>query len=221
MWIAGAIALAAALTEGYQQQQVAKKQNNQIMQGLQEQSQDEARARAALSKNLQNFSPAQGQNTVKQQQGDYLKQVQSAMGNGAGPYQADSALPESVALSNQRAQATSAKDNALADLYGTIGGSQIQRQNENFGTAQTGAYLNDLAGQSQRQMNSRELMAQSIHANPWMSMALKAAESYGMGAMAGGGMFGAAAGAGTGTDSMTGLWNGMNVPAGFSGFGQG
>lgn len=208
------IAAVAALGKAYQDRQVSKAQSTELSEAMTQQQQDEAQARAKIEANLQNFAPAKAAATQASQQQDYLTQVQQAMGSG-GPYQADKALGASVALSNQRAQDTAAKDKTLADLFGTIGAAGVQRQNENIATDQTGSYLDQLAGSAQRQMAAKQLMAQSIHANPWTQLVLNFAEAYGLGAA--GGAAGAAAGAGA--DSMTSQYNyndsinGLNVPS--------
>jgi hypothetical protein len=198
-WIGLIIAAAAALGKAYQDRQVSKRQSNELEEGLAQQREDEAKARAKIEANLGNFAPSKAASTKAAEQQSYLQQVQQATGQN-GPYQADKALGASVALSNKRAAGTAAKDNTLAKLFGTIGAAGVQRQNENIGTAQTGSYLNQVTGSAQRQMQAKELAAQSIHANPWTRLILNFAEAYGLGSA--GGVAGAAAGAGA--DSMTG-----------------
>lgn len=208
-WITGlVIAGLATAGKAYQANQVSKAQSNEIMQGIAQQNADEAAARAKIQANLNNFKPAKAQATTAQNQQDYLAQVQKAIGAN-GPYQATQALPQTVALTNQRGADAKQKDDALANLFGTISGTQQQRQNENIGTAQTGSYLGQLSDSANRQWQAKRLLASSIHANPWLSMALNFAQSYGLGAA--GGAAGAAAG--TGADAMTGNWGGLNVPA--------
>lgn len=180
------IAAAAAVAEAYQDKQVAREQNNELMAGLAQQREAEDAARAKIQANLQNFAPQKAADTKSREQADYLTQVQQAMGQN-GPYQADKALGASVALSNQRAKDTAAKDNTLANLFGTIGAAGVQRQNENFATQQTGDYLSQVAGSANRQMQAKQLMAQSIHANPWTRLILNFAEAYGLGAAGGAG----------------------------------
>lgn len=209
-WLGLVIAAVAALGKAYQDRQVAKRQDNQLMAALAQQREDEAKARAKIQGNLGNFAPAKADATKASEQGDYLAQVQKAVGGG-GPYQADKALGATVALSNKRAADTSAKENTLAKLFGTIGAAGVQRQNENIGTAQTGSYLNQLSDSARRQMKAKELMAQSIRANPWTRLILNFAEAYGLGSA--GGAAGAAAGAGSGIYNYNSTINGLNVPS--------
>jgi len=185
-WLGLIIAAVAALGKAYQDKQVSKRQSDQLMAGLAQQQEDEAKARAKIQSNLGNFAPPKAADAQIGEQNDYLQQVQQAMGKD-GPYQADKALGASVALSNQRAADTAAKDNTLAKLFGTIGAAGVQRQNENIGTAQTGSYLGQLSDSARRQMAAKQLAAQSIHANPWTRLVLNFAQAYGLGAAGGAG----------------------------------
>lgn len=179
------IAAVAAVAKAYQDKQVARKQSTELLQGLTQQQEAETKARAKISANLQQFAPQKAADTKNAEQQDYLSQVQQAMGQN-GPYQADQSLGASVALSNKRGADTAAKDDTLAKLFGTIGAAGTQRQNENIGTAQVGDYLNQVAGSANRQMQAKQLQAQSIRANPWTRLILNFAEAYGMGKAGGG-----------------------------------
>lgn len=197
MWWGLVLAALAAAGKAYQQRQVTKRQDNQMVAGLRQQEEAEQKARAKIQADLQNYSPDKARQTQSAEQGDYLAQVQKAMGGG-GPYKADSSLAQSVQLQNQRAQESKGASEGLAKLFGTIGAAGTQRQREAIGTTQTGSALNQIGASANRQFQAKKGLAASIHANPWLAAALNFAEMYGLSsagaAGAAGGTYATAAG---------------------------
>ena len=185
MWAAAVLMALAALGSSYQQHRVAEKQDNMLYQALKSQEDSEAKAKQALSKSLNAYSPENAKAATDSSKADYLSQVQQAI--GASPVGgANSTTTQAQLLNQQRANDTAAKTGALADIYGTIGGTMDQRQNEGIATNQTGNTMSLLGNQANRKYAADVNRARSIQANPWLSALWQVMGAVG-GSMAGGG----------------------------------
>lgn len=168
MWVAALLAALAAVGSSYQQHQVAQKQDNMLYQALKSQEDSENKAKQALSKSLNAYSPDNAKAATDASKADYLSQVQKAI--GASPVGgANSTTTQAQLLQQQRANDSGQKASALADLYGTIGGTMDQRQNEGIATQRTGNTLNLLGDQANRTYAADVNRARSIQANPWLA----------------------------------------------------
>jgi hypothetical protein len=168
MWVGLVLAALAALGSSYQQHQVAQKQDNMLYQALRSQEDSEAKAKDALSKSLNAYSPDNAKAATDASKADYLSQVQKAI--GASPVGgANSTTTQAQLLQQQRSNDSAQKTDALANLYGTIGGTMDQRQNEGIATQRTGNTLNLIGDQANRTYAADVNRARSIQSNPWLS----------------------------------------------------
>lgn len=224
MWIGLLLAALAAAGSSYQQHKVNEKQQNVLLQGLQQQEDAAQQAKAKFDSSLNAYSPDKAQSVTDQNKGDYLAQVQKAV--GAMPYDgANSTTTQARLLAGQRADATGQKDAQLADIYGTLTGAGQQRQKEGIATSQTGDALGLLSNKANRAFDAKRMLAGSITGNPWLQALWQVMGTTG-GAMMGGAGMGAGAMAsgyspsGGGSDYLGSGFNGTTGAGNYAGSGS-
>ncbi len=181
----GVILAASTAGAAYQQNQVAKAQNNSNALAIQNEMNSRQKANAALT---QGITQIQNSNPTAQTQTNtnaYDKAVQiakdAAMNNGSAAN--STAFNAAKTAAGDR---VSSYGDKLASFMGGIDAAGQQRVNEqgidsnmrgNIGTINSDARAQNIAD------NAR---TQSIHANPWLSALFSVGQAYGSAGMAGG-----------------------------------
>lgn len=178
-WVAVAIAVGTAVVGGYEQHQVAKKQDNQLAAQLRQQYATKQKAAQRTSQLIQN----QAGQTDKPQETAAAKQYQTAL--SANQTQAQAPLATVGAVSDAYKKAGS--DAALGiSNYGTQRGNLTaaidapgqQRQDNRKNLDDYQLDLNNLNRGQQGQDFLSSLKLNSIRANPWIGLLTSAGRAY-------------------------------------------
>lgn len=204
-WLPVAMALGSAALGWWNQEQLAKKQDQQAARTITNQAAEQRKADAKLADLVKNLGASNQEEERAQQQGRYLDTlrlgaassgVQPVMGNVSDAYRAGTAAAnEDVA--NFGAD--------RAGLLARMDAPQLQRMNEGILFSNTGVDLDQIRRGASGQAYLDDLRLKSLRANPWVDALSQAGMAY-AGGMAGGG--GSAAGVDSGT--MTGFGNNMD-----------
>lgn len=216
--IALALAAASAGAEYYNTEQTANRQDKQAAQSILDQTAIEKKANARTQQTLQQIQGSNATDARAQRLADYMQTLNQAKARtqagltnpvvGGSTFQADSA-----AAANQ-AQNFGTQ---TAGLLSRIDAPVVQRQQEGFDYGRLATDLSQLQNQSAGTAFLDKLKQASIRRNSKLDLAA------GLMSAASGGVSGADGGTGSaidwGSSANNGVWNGMNVPAGFNGFG--
>lgn len=212
MGVGIALLLASAAANHYNNEQVAKKQDNILAGQIKQQGVRQAEADQAISEALRERTQSTGEQDRASAASQYLDQVRAAQAN------ATQGLGQRGAVSSAYQQ--SANDAALgigdyadktANLMARIDAPMQQRQREAMAADQLQSNLGLIGRKSAGDDYLAQLRLRSVRPNPWLSAAASlmggAAQGVaGRAAAAGGGMSGAAAGSTQNFGSNAGSW---------------
>lgn len=190
-WVAVAISVGTALVGAYEQKQVAKKQDNQLAAQLRQQSQ----AEDAAKQRTQKFIQSQQQQTDVPQKTAAAQQYQAALQANKSASTQPLANVGNVSDAYKKAGSDAALGIAsygqnLGDLTASIDAPGQQRQQNQRNIGDFGIDVNRINRRQQGQDFLDNMKLQSIHANPYIGLALTAARAYAgakMGQAGGGG----------------------------------
>jgi hypothetical protein len=210
-WVNIAIMVGTTLVGAYEQKQVAKKQDNQLAAQLRQQAASEDKAK----QRTQQFIQSQQQQTDVPQKTAAAQQYQAALQANKSASTQPLATVGNVSDAYKKAGSDAALGIAsygqnLGNLTASIDAPEQQRQQNQRNIGDFGIDVNRINRRQQGQDFLDQMKLNSIHANPYVGLALTAARAY-----AGAKMGGAGAGAGGGSDPWSNVgYGGIDSPVG-------
>lgn len=208
-WVTIAVTVGTALVGAYEQKQVAKRQDNQLAMQLRQQAASEEKAK----QRTQQFIQSQQQQTDVPQKTAAAQQYQAALQANKSASTQPLANVGNVSDAYKKAGSDAALGIAsygqnLGDLTASIDAPQQQRQQNQRNIGDFGIDVNRINRRQQGQDFLDQMKLNSIHANPYIGLALTAARAY-AGAKMG------QAGAGSGdpwSGGGAGMYGGIDTP---------
>lgn len=208
-WVTIAVTVGTALVGAYEQRSVARKQDNQLAMQLRQQAASEEKAK----QRTQQFIQSQQQQTDVPQKTAAAKQYQAALQANKSASTQPLANVGNVSDAYKKAGSDAALGIAsygqnLGDLTASIDAPQQQRQQNQRNIGDFGIDVNRINRRQQGQDFLDQMKLNSIHANPYIGLALTAARAY-AGAKMG------QAGAGSGdpwSGGGAGMYGGIDTP---------
>lgn len=203
-WYGVAAAVVAAVGTAVQQNQVARRQDRAISQGILQRMNATRDQSSALQKSLAQLRESNAKQAVDQAKGGYLAALSHNPTMGTQPAQVGA-----VSDAYRQAAGAAANDsNALADktagLMAITDAPGIQRQAEANQIGRLQANLTGIGINANDQTAEAQLRARGVRANPWIGLATAALSAY-----AGGKASGAGAAAGAAGQDYSGMAGGQ------------
>jgi hypothetical protein len=178
-WVAIAVSVGTAVVGAYEQRQVAHKQDSQLAAQLRQQAASEDKAKQRTQQFIQQ---QQGQTDVPQKTAA-AKQYQTALDANKGMSTQSLANVGNVSDAYKKAGSDAALGISsygqnLGNLTASIDAPGLQRQQNQRNIGDFGIDVNRINRRQSGQDFLDQMKLNSIHANPYVSMALQAARAY-------------------------------------------
>ena len=191
-WVTVAVTVGSALVGAYEQKQVAKKQDNALAAQLRQQAASEEKIRQRTAQ----FAQQQQQQTDQPQKTAAAKQYQTALDANKGMSTQPLANVGNVSEAYKKAGSDAALGISsygtnLGNLTASIDAPGLQRQQNQRNIADWNLGMNEINRQQKGQDFLDQMKLNSIHANPYVGLALQIARGYAgarAGAAGGGGI---------------------------------
>lgn len=201
-WWAVGIAVASAIGTAYQQDRVARQQDQIAARNIQQQARAEQTASAKINEMLQQVAQSNPEDARRQRMDEYLQTLQQGAQAGAindGPGGFSEAYRQGVAQAEGQ---LGEYGNNRAGLMARLDAPVIQRMNEGVLFDNTRNDLREIGRAANQDDFLARLQIQSTRANPWVQAGLQAAGAYGS----------SMAGRGGGSGATWADYNGIGAP---------
>ena len=175
------IAAVASGAQYYNQDKLQKRQNADIVAGINQQAKHQREADARLNQEISKLEQSDGSSERRAAQQQFMGQLQRTRAARAGSEQAvPGASSRYTADVAEGAEASQAQASRLAELMGAIDAPARQRTREMQGFGDVMSDIDLIKGRSQADDFLTQLKMKNRRANPWIDAASQVAQAYAM-----------------------------------------